>query len=188
MDDRRCPSRLSPMMLAAALLAARAGAECLALRGDCNGDGRVSIGELQRATAMRAGTVAPACGVDADGGGTVSADELAAVVDSFLGVRAAATVAIEPPSAIVGASGAVAFAAAVRGCGDDAPVAWSVQEAGGGTVTAAGAYTAPAAPGTYHVVATVQGDASVRATAAVLVVAAVTLTERAVSPSASDQT
>jgi hypothetical protein len=31
------------------------------------------------------------------------------------------------------------------------PVAWRVVEPEGGTVTAAGLYTAPAAPGTYHV-------------------------------------
>ncbi|WP_285571232.1 hypothetical protein [Geothrix limicola] len=31
------------------------------------------------------------------------------------------------------------------------PVAWRVMETGGGTITAAGLYTAPDTPGTYHV-------------------------------------
>ena len=35
-----------------------------------------------------------------------------------------------------------------------ADVTWKVQEAGGGTIDANGAYTAPATPGTYHVIAT----------------------------------
>jgi hypothetical protein len=48
-------------------------------------------------------------------------------------------------------------------------VTWSVQEAGGGTVSAAGVYTAPATTGTYHVVATSVADTTKNATATVTV-------------------
>lgn len=52
-----------------------------------------------------------------------------------------------------------------------AAVTWTVQEASGGTITAAGLYTAPTTEGTYHVVATQQGDATRTATATVTVMA-----------------
>jgi hypothetical protein len=56
---------------------------------------------------------------------------------------------VRPRFAYVTAGGRVAFAAGGRAA------AWSVAEgAEGGAVDAAGVYTAPAAPGTYHVVAT----------------------------------
>ncbi len=46
---------------------------------------------------------------------------------------------------------------------------WSVVEAGGGTITPQGVYTAPALPGTYHVVATSVADSTKKATATVVV-------------------
>src|ERR1700722_9215302 len=49
-------------------------------------------------------------------------------------------------------------------------VSWSVVETGGGSITPAGIYTAPATPGTYTVKATAQADSSASATAAVPVV------------------
>lgn len=49
------------------------------------------------------------------------------------------------------------------------PVAWSVVEAEGGTITAAGVYTAPAAPGTYHVQVKRDDFPEVTATATVTV-------------------
>jgi len=49
-------------------------------------------------------------------------------------------------------------------------VSWSVLEAGGGSITPAGIYTAPATPGIYTVKATAQADSSASATAAVPVV------------------
>ncbi|HEU4382812.1 MAG TPA: hypothetical protein VFR85_04835 [Anaeromyxobacteraceae bacterium] len=61
----------------------------------------------------------------------------------------------------------LAFQAAVTGTGNTA-VTWSVSEgAAGGTITAEGLYTAPADPGTYHVVAT--SVAETRKTSAVQV-------------------
>lgn len=46
-------------------------------------------------------------------------------------------------------------------------VTWSVREAAGGTVTAAGVYTAPGSAGVYHVVATATGGTSGEATVTV---------------------
>jgi hypothetical protein len=51
-----------------------------------------------------------------------------------------------------------------------APVTWSVVEANGGSVDAAGHYTAPGLVGTYHVKAALVDDANVTATVAVTVV------------------
>src|SRR5215472_7555551 len=49
-------------------------------------------------------------------------------------------------------------------------LSWSVQEgAAGGTITAAGVYTAPAAFGTYHVVVTSQADSTATAMIAIIV-------------------
>jgi hypothetical protein len=42
----------------------------------------------------------------------------------------------------------------------DDTVTWSVQESGGGTITASGLYTAPAKKGTYHVIVTSHYDTS----------------------------
>jgi hypothetical protein len=54
----------------------------------------------------------------------------------------------------------VAFQATVSGTTNQG-VTWSVLEgSAGGTISAAGVYTAPATPGSYHVVATSQADVS----------------------------
>jgi hypothetical protein len=83
----------------------------------------------------------------------------------------AISVSISPPSASTTTGGTVAFAATVTGTtgSQSAAVTWSVQEANGGTVDASGHYTAPASPGTYHVVATSVADPTRTATAAVVV-------------------
>ena len=49
-------------------------------------------------------------------------------------------------------------------------VSWSVVEAGGGSITQAGVYTAPSLPGTYTVKATSQADSTASATAKVPVI------------------
>ena len=67
--------------------------------------------------------------------------------------------AVTPGAAIVGPGRSITFTAVVTGLGDS-HVAWHVAEAAGGTVTAAGVYSAPATLGTYHVVATSVDDAS----------------------------
>jgi len=67
------------------------------------------------------------------------------------------TVIVDPPTVELTTGGAMGFVAIVTGTANTA-VTWSVREAGGGTVSATGAYTAPATPGTYHVVATSTAD------------------------------
>ncbi|HEY7726768.1 MAG TPA: hypothetical protein VH880_15645, partial [Anaeromyxobacteraceae bacterium] len=76
------------------------------------------------------------------------------------------TVTISPPSASVDACRTVTFTATVTGAADTR-VTWSVTEgASGGGVTTAGVYTAPAAAGTFHVVATSRADPTKSSTAA----------------------
>jgi hypothetical protein len=90
-------------------------------------------------------------------------------------------VTITPSPAAVDACRSLTFTATVTGTANTG-VTWSVQEAGGGTITAAGVYTAPANAATYHVVAT-----SVAARASTTV-AAVTVSDRIVSVAVSPQT
>jgi hypothetical protein len=98
------------------------------------------------------------------------------------GAASAIVIQIEPPSAQVAPGGAVSFAALVTGTANTS-VTWTVQEgAAGGSVTVAGAYTAPAAAGTYHVVATSQADVSKIATAPVTVTPVAPTVAVAVSP------
>lgn len=54
--------------------------------GDCNGDGTVSIGEVQKAINMFLGTEPVGCGADCDGNGSISIGEVQKVINAFLGV------------------------------------------------------------------------------------------------------
>lgn len=78
------------------------------------------------------------------------------------------TVEVIPKSNQVLPLGTVAFQAAVTGT-IDATVTWSLVEAAGGTIDDSGLYTAPQSPGTYHVKATSNADASVSGVGTVLV-------------------
>ncbi len=60
---------------------------------------------------------------------------------------------VAPPSASLRPGQTQAFTASEA-------VSWGVPEAGGGTITAAGLYTAPPASGVFHVIARSQGDAN----------------------------
>jgi hypothetical protein len=72
---------------------------------------------------------------------------------------------ISPTSDVLGPSGVQDFAASVE-------VTWSVQEgAAGGAIAVGGTYTAPAAAGAYHVVATSVQNPAMTSTAVVTVVA-----------------
>jgi len=62
-------------------------------------------------------------------------------------------VAITPETAPLKTGATQQFTATVTRASNTA-VIWTVQEMGGGTITAAGVYTAPATAGTYHLVAT----------------------------------
>ncbi len=66
-------------------------------------------------------------------------------------------VAVSPSSAVVPPGASQKFQATVFGSSDTA-VAWSVQESSGGSIGADGTYIAPAAAGSYHVVATSHAD------------------------------
>jgi hypothetical protein len=56
-----------------------------ALPGDCDGDGIVSIGEVQKGINMFLGTLTPGCAVDCSNDGTVSIGEVQKVINAFLG-------------------------------------------------------------------------------------------------------
>ena len=77
-------------------------------------------------------------------------------------------VTVNPPNATVSVGDPQNFSATVAGSANQV-VSWSVQEAQGGTVSATGVYTAPGAPGTYHVIATSQADPTQSASATVTV-------------------
>ena len=79
------------------------------------------------------------------------------------------SVAISPTQLTLNAGHSQQFAATVTGTSDQT-VTWSVQEAGGGSVTTSGLYTAPATTGTFHIVAASAVDPSKKATATVQVV------------------
>ncbi len=95
------------------------------------------------------------------------------VVDTTKFATAAITVVppvtISPTTATVVAGGIQTFTAQVAGVASTA-VNWSVKEAGGGSINANGQYTAPATPGTYHVVVANQANTNQTATATVTVV------------------
>jgi len=99
-----------------------------------------------------------------------------AVWNAFHGINVGAAwsgtattaVTITPTSVTVAPSATYQFTAAVTGNSNTA-VTWSVVEAGGGSVSTSGLYTAPASAGTYHVKVTSQADTTVSATATVTV-------------------
>jgi hypothetical protein len=69
-------------------------------------------------------------------------------------------VTLSPESANLDACQPASFGALVTGSANSG-VSWSVQEGdAGGTISAEGVYTAPSAPGTYHVIATTSADAT----------------------------
>lgn len=88
---------------------------------------------------------------------------------------------VDPGAAPAAPDGKAAAAATAAGSANLA-VTWSVQEATGGTVGAAGLYTAPQASGTYHVVVTSAADPTVSAAATVTVTAPPPQVAVAISP------
>jgi hypothetical protein len=94
------------------------------------------------------------------------------------------TVAVSPPAITLAGSGQTTFTATVTGSTDTA-VTWLVQEAGCGTVTAGGVYTAPAAAATCHVVATSHADPGRSASATVTVTGPPPVVTVAVTPTSA---
>jgi len=86
-----------------------------------------------------------------------------ATVNVVPGVR------ISPTSATATLRDQKTFVATVTGSANTA-VTWSIQEgAAGGTIGSTGVYTAPAAPGIFHIIATSNADTTQKATATVTV-------------------
>jgi hypothetical protein len=80
------------------------------------------------------------------------------------------SIAISPAQVTLNAGHSQQFTATVIGASDPS-VTWSVQEAGGGSVTTSGLYTAPGTTtGTFHVIAASTVDPSKKASATVQVV------------------
>lgn len=78
-------------------------------------------------------------------------------------------VSITPPTATLNLGDQQAFSATVTGSANQA-VTWFIQEgAAGGTITAAGVYTAPNSPGTFHIIASSQADPTQQVVATVVV-------------------
>jgi hypothetical protein len=109
----------------------------------------------RRALALAASIVAVACGVAKTSGAG--------------GGAGGVTVQVAPAWVQVAPGGTAAFSATVSGAVDPS-VAWSVFEAGGGSVDAGGSYTAPPTEGVFHVVATSVADSGVSGSAEVDVV------------------
>lgn len=100
---------------------------------------------------------------------SVTESESGKSASAQLKVTSSTTVDISPATPTISVGDPKAFTATVTNA-PDTSVTWSVQEgSAGGSITTAGAYTAPASPGTYHVVATSKYDNSKQATMAVTV-------------------
>ncbi len=97
-------------------------------------------------------------------------------------------ISISPPAANLNQGGTQSFIATVTGTSNSA-VNWAVQEgAAGGSITSTGAYTAPNKSGTFHVIATSQGDTTKSATATVTIAAvAIFLNQTAVTLDVGNQ-
>lgn len=114
--------------------------------------------------------VLPGCGGGGSGGGTEPV--------AFF---------VSPPTADVIQGAAQSFTATVSGTSNRA-VNWTVQEAGGGSITSLGVYTAPNQNGTFHVIATSQADSTKSSTAVVTVPpVAVSLSQTAVTIDVGNQ-
>ena len=88
---------------------------------------------------------------------------------SVMRPQPAVTVSVSGASTPLNAGTDRTFTAHVTGSSNSA-VTWSVLENGGGSITQAGVYTAPAIPGTYTVKAVAQGDTTALGKAAVPVI------------------
>jgi len=83
--------------------------------------------------------------------------------------KAAILVTVDPPEVTVHVGQTQRFTAAAKGA-DGAAIRWSVEEKDGGQITEAGVYTAPSAPGIYHVLAISKTSPGARSMAKVTVV------------------
>lgn len=101
------------------------------------------------------------------GGSTMTGQIITANIPAIT-TQSAGAVYVYPATTAVALGGTTTFKAIVMGTTKQT-VSWSVVESGGGSITSAGVYTAPATAGTYHVQATSTADSSKSFTAAVVV-------------------
>lgn len=104
-----------------------------------------------------------------------SAADNTKIATAAVTVPSPVTISIAPKTATVGGGLTQQFTAAV-GNTTNTSVTWTVSEAGGGSVSSTGLYTAPATPGTYHVVATSVDDSTKTDIATVTVTSAIGIT------------
>ncbi len=107
---------------------------------------------------------------DAAGTGRITVTTAGGTATSGSDFTVLCTVQVSPATVTLDPGQAASFSARVTSPTDNS-VAWSVTESGGGSVVSTGAdtasYTAPATPGTYHVVATSVADPARSASAVV---------------------
>lgn len=96
-----------------------------------------------------------------------------------LALHAGVTVTISPTTATVAQGASKTFKATVTGSSNTG-VTWSVSS-GGGSITTAGVYTAPATAGTYIVTVTSKADTTKKATATVTVPMKITISPTSAS-------
>lgn len=96
-DNRRVRSLLGGLgVLGAALLLGATGADAVCV-GDCNGDGKVVISEVQRCVNLANSLASADClNADADHNGTVTQQEVDACIQSFLDPATCAMVQVTP--------------------------------------------------------------------------------------------
>ena len=109
-------------------------------------------------------------GSDAGSGGTATGNDAAGASAIGAGGSAPAgiNVVISPRSTVLVPAAQQTFSCTVSGT-TDTGCTWNVVEAAGGTITAAGLYTAPSGSGTYHVKAASTADSSKTDTATVVI-------------------
>ena len=116
-------------------------------------------------------SIASAQATDAGSYNVVVSNSLGSVASSAASLTvnpAAVQVSVSPATVTMNMGGTQAFSATVTGSSNTG-VSWSVVEAGGGSISSSGLYTAPAQLGTYHVKATSQADPSRSAQATITV-------------------
>jgi hypothetical protein len=148
---------------AAALAVLACGTQSL----DATGAGATGAGATGAGATGATGAGATGAGATGAGAtGATGAGATGAGATGAGGVR----ITVSPTVATVGFNGTAQFSVTVSGAADQA-VSWAVQEppADCGSVSAAGAYTAPGSAATCHVVATSQADSTKSATATVSV-------------------
>ena len=142
---------------------AQDAASSLQVRWDWNGDGTYDTDFTTTKTATHqyatAGTYLLRLQVKNTGGLTATAAKTVVVKPTLTVIPNPVTLTLGQPQT---------FTAQVQGSATTT-VTWQLQEAGEGSITTGGHYTAPQVPGTFHIIATCVADTTVSVTVPVLV-------------------